>query len=78
MSLLSFNGLLSLADKKGRIEHPQNLYSGFRQAILDSGLIDLSIQGYPYTWVRFKGKPNCDEEGLDRAFVNVRWLDVFS
>lgn len=63
-----FNDLLCQDDKRGLHEHTQWLFSGFRQASSDCNLIDLPMVGYPYTWVRFKGRPNCVEERLDRSF----------
>lgn len=72
-----FNDLLCQDDKRGLHEHTQWLFSGFRQASSDCNLIDLPMVGYPYTWVRFKGRPNCVEERLDRAFVNDSWLAIY-
>ncbi|XVF73428.1 hypothetical protein PTKIN_Ptkin12aG0201100 [Pterospermum kingtungense] len=45
--------------------------------LLDCNLHDMPMQGHPCTWVRFKGKPNCVEERLDRALVNDGWLSLF-
>ncbi|CAN0899756.1 hypothetical protein LINGRAHAP2_LOCUS20455 [Linum grandiflorum] len=72
-----YNDLLSNSEKKGRREHPQSLMDGFRQAVVECGLVDLPLEGYPYTWVRSKGKSGCVEEKLDRAMVNRAWSMAF-
>lgn len=75
-SVGDFNDMLSQDDKKDSVEHPQHLFKGFRQAIMDCSLHDVPMQGFPYTWERFKGKSNCVEERLDRIFVNDEWLAI--
>ncbi|KAJ9558242.1 hypothetical protein OSB04_012856 [Centaurea solstitialis] len=72
-----FNDLLSNDDKKGVHEHPQSLIRGFQQAVSDTHLMDLPMEGYPFTWVKSKGKPTCVEERLDRALVNTRWSSTY-
>ncbi|CAN0876220.1 hypothetical protein LINGRAHAP2_LOCUS11181 [Linum grandiflorum] len=72
-----FNDLLHNDEKRGVRDHPQALMDGFRQAGNDCGLVDLPLEGYPFTWVRSKGKSNCVEERLDRAMVNGAWLQNF-
>jgi len=51
--------------------------NGFRQAILDSGLSDVPIEGYPYTWFKSLGTPRAVEERLDRALANNLWFNLF-
>ncbi|CAN0914972.1 hypothetical protein LINGRAHAP2_LOCUS28862 [Linum grandiflorum] len=72
-----FNDLMYSDEKRGLHDHPQELMDGFRHAVNDCGLVDLPLQGYPFTWVRSKGKSNCVEERLDRAMVNGAWLQAF-
>ncbi|CAN0881461.1 hypothetical protein LINGRAHAP2_LOCUS14251 [Linum grandiflorum] len=72
-----FHDLLHNDEKRGVRDHPQALMDGFRQAVNDCGLVDLPMEGYPFTWVRSKGKSNCVEERLDRAMVNGAWLQNF-
>ncbi|CAN0825908.1 Transposon TX1 uncharacterized 149 kDa protein [Linum grandiflorum] len=72
-----FNDLLHNDEKRGMRDHPQALMDGFRQAVNDCGLVDLPLEGYPFTWVRSKGRSNCIEERLDRAMVNGFWSQVF-
>lgn len=72
-----FNDLLNISDKRGAHDHPNWLFSGFRSAVMDSGLQDLPLQGYPFTWSRSRGKPTGVEERLDRCLVNTSWLGLF-
>jgi hypothetical protein len=44
-----FNDMLSSEDKRGGVAQPQWLIRGFREAVQDSGLIDLPMDGYPFT-----------------------------
>lgn len=71
---LDFNDLLSVGDKRGRVEHPNWMFTGFRSAIMDCRLSDISLQGYPFTWSRHRGKTNFVEERLDRALGNSDWM----
>lgn len=38
-----FNDLLTAADKRGAVEHPNWLFTRFRNDVLESGLIDLPL-----------------------------------
>lgn len=53
----------------GRVEHPDWLLRGFRETVDHCNLLDLPLTGYPFTWVRRKGKIDAIEEKLDRAMV---------
>lgn len=53
------------------------LFRGFRDVVVDCGLHDLPLQGYPFTWARSKGTVDGVEERLDRAMVSSAWLDLF-
>jgi hypothetical protein len=44
-----FNDMLSADDKRGGNDQPPWLLRGFREAVQDSGLIDLPMEGYPFT-----------------------------
>lgn len=72
-----YNDLLSEQDKKGRVEHPQWLYSGFREAIFYCNLTDISLSGYSFTWFRGRNIGNRVEERLDRAMANPAWHSRF-
>jgi exonuclease III len=72
-----FNDILSNEDKRGRVDHPSWRIQGFREAVQDSGLIDMPLHGYSYTWLRSRGEHDVVEERLDRAMATQSWLDLF-
>ncbi|XP_058758104.1 uncharacterized protein LOC131631328 [Vicia villosa] len=72
-----FNDILSCNEKKGSIERPNWLISGFRQAVQDAGLIDIPLEGYPFTWFKSLGTARAVEERLDRAMTNTNWSTLF-
>lgn len=45
-----FNSILEHNEKRGANQQPNNLIQDFREAILDSGLIDFPMSGYRITW----------------------------
>lgn len=61
-------------EKKGRAERPNSLIRGFRKAVEDAGLIDMHMEGYPFTWFKSLGIPRAVEEKLDRALA---WMQIF-
>jgi len=44
-----FNDILDASEKRGRTTRPPWLINGFRQAVIDSGLSDVPIEGYLFT-----------------------------
>jgi hypothetical protein len=72
-----FNDMLSTEDKRGGTTQPQWLIRGFIEAVQDSRLIDLPMDGYPYTWTKGRRAANPTEERLDRALATQSWLDEF-
>lgn len=72
-----FNYLLYADDKLGRIEHPNYLMVGFMEAVQATGLFDIKLEGYQFTWNDRKGTDSAVEERLDRAMANQVWLDLF-
>jgi len=71
------NDILNASEKRGRNNRSQWLVNGFHQAVLDSGLSDVSTEGYPYTWFKSLGTPHAVEERLDRALANNLWFTLF-
>lgn len=69
--------MLDSSDKKGRVEHPNWLFNGFREVIHDCSLFDLPLVGYHYIWSRKRGPVVIVEERIDRALVTEEWLDLF-
>ncbi|KAL8540927.1 hypothetical protein ACS0TY_002257 [Phlomoides rotata] len=57
-------------DKRGRVEHPQWLFQGFREAATDCCLSDILLTGYNFTWFRGQDLDNAVEERLDHAMGN--------
>jgi len=72
-----FNDILDAREKRGRTTTPPWLINGFHQAVLDSGLSDVPVEGYPFTWFISLGTPRAVEERLDRALVTNSWFNFF-
>lgn len=64
-------------DKWGGREHPQNLLTGFVEAVNDCGLIDLGFVGENFTWEKLSGNYNWIQERLDMGLANQEWRNVF-
>jgi len=45
--------------------------------VSDAGLVDVFMEGYPFTWFKSLGTPRAVEERLDRAFANASWFQLF-
>jgi exonuclease III len=73
-----FNDIMDPCEKRGCTSRPQWLINGFRQAVLDAGLSDVPVEGYPFTWFKSLGTPRAVEERLDRALANNAWFNLFS
>uniref|UniRef100_A0A803QFT1 Reverse transcriptase domain-containing protein n=1 Tax=Cannabis sativa TaxID=3483 RepID=A0A803QFT1_CANSA len=71
------NNVLSQTVKKGGRPYPNWLLQGFQDVLSSCNLIDMDMEGYPYTWERGKGTANCIEIRLDRALVSPTWMDNF-
>jgi hypothetical protein len=52
-----FNDIMDDSEKRGRALQPRWLINGLRQAVLDSGLSDVPLEGYPFTWFKSLGTP---------------------
>ncbi|WJX56899.1 hypothetical protein P8452_42513 [Trifolium repens] len=72
-----FNDILSPHEKNGRNERAYWLINGFRSAVLDSGLSDIHMEGYPFTWFKSFGTVKAVEERLDRALATENWHLLF-
>uniref|UniRef100_A0A803NM17 peptidylprolyl isomerase n=1 Tax=Cannabis sativa TaxID=3483 RepID=A0A803NM17_CANSA len=53
------------------------VYSDSKRKGLGCGLVDLSLEGYPFTWEKGKGSSHWVEERLDKALVSHSWLQLF-
>ncbi|XP_024640472.1 uncharacterized protein [Medicago truncatula] len=72
-----FNDILHADEKKGRATRPNWLIRGFRQAVQDANLVDVHMEGYPFTWFKSLGTPRAVEEKLDRALATNSWMHLF-
>jgi exonuclease III len=72
-----FNDILAPSEKKGRHERASWLINGFRSAVLDSGLSDVHMEGYPFTWFKSLGTVRAVEEKLDRALATESWHNYY-
>ncbi|KEH36675.1 endonuclease/exonuclease/phosphatase family protein [Medicago truncatula] len=72
-----FNDIMDASEKRGRTTHSNWLINGFRLTVIDSGLSDVRMDGYPFTWFKSLGTPRAVEERLDRALANVAWFQNF-
>jgi exonuclease III len=64
-----FNDILSNEEKRSGVDHPLWRIRGFRDAVQDSNLVDIPLIGYPFTWVKGRGRHDMKEERLDRAMA---------
>jgi hypothetical protein len=72
-----FNDILSDSEKKGRTVRSSWLINGFRSAVSESGLSDVHMEGYPFTWFKSLGTIRAVEEKLDRALATESWFNFF-
>ncbi|KAH9727416.1 reverse transcriptase domain-containing protein [Citrus sinensis] len=72
-----FNDLFSNSEKRGRRAQPNWKLNGFREAMVDSGLVDLGMEGYQFTWEQGRGTSEWVEERLDRVLANRAWCSLF-
>ena len=72
-----FNDILHADEKKGMATRPNWLIRGFRKAVQDAGLIDVHMEGYPFTWFKSLDTTHAVEEKLDRALVTNFWMHMF-
>ncbi|KAL2998132.1 hypothetical protein AAZX31_09G080400 [Glycine max] len=72
-----FNDILVDEDKCGRVPHPFWFLQGFREAVSNRGVLDITLEGYPYTWGHCRGSNNAVKEKLDHTMVNKIWSDLF-
>lgn len=71
-----FNDIFPPEEKRGRVQQPNWLINGFRQAVLDEGLVDVPMQGYLFTWFKILGCDKVVEEKLDKTLVNNEWCSL--
>ncbi|KAL8465080.1 hypothetical protein ACS0TY_034540 [Phlomoides rotata] len=72
-----FNDILNDREKRGRVLHPLHLLKGFREAVNSSGILDVELTGYPFTWSHCRGSSIFVEERLDEVMGNALWHAMF-
>lgn len=50
-----FNNMLSQEEKQGIHPHPNWLYAGFRNVVVDCDLTDIRLKGHPFTCIKSRG-----------------------
>jgi hypothetical protein len=68
---------LDAKEKIGGSVRARWLINGFRQVVSNAGLVDIFMEGYPFTWFKSLGTPRAVEERLDCAIANTSWLQLF-
>uniref|UniRef100_A0A803NI20 Uncharacterized protein n=1 Tax=Cannabis sativa TaxID=3483 RepID=A0A803NI20_CANSA len=72
------NNVCSLDDKRGGHKYPQALIQGFNNALINGGLHDFNLEGYPFTWERGRGSDHWVEMCIDRAMSakkrGISWM----
>ncbi|XP_019196000.1 PREDICTED: uncharacterized protein LOC109189827 [Ipomoea nil] len=71
-----FNDLLFQSEKRGNNPHPENLLRGFGETLDLCGVLQLPMEGYPYTWERGEGTEDWVEEKLDTAVATMEWREL--
>ncbi|XP_074342489.1 uncharacterized protein LOC141680061 [Apium graveolens] len=71
------NNVVDVCDKLGGSQYPSWLIEGFNDALQDAGLTDMDIVGHQFTWERGRDTNEWMEVRLDRALVNLEWMNLF-
>lgn len=61
----------------GGVPHARSLMAGFQEAVDDSLLSEIDLQGGKFTWEKSRGTANWVKERLDRSFAMREWLHMF-
>jgi len=72
-----FNDILDVKEKRRGSVRARWLINGFRQVVSDAGLVDVFMEGYPFTWFKSVGAPWVVEERFDRTLANGTWFQLF-
>ncbi|CAN1751502.1 hypothetical protein LINPERHAP1_LOCUS4357 [Linum perenne] len=72
-----FNNILNASEQRGRNPRPQFFIAGFRDVVAASNLVNIQLDGYPFTWSRAKDQPHGIEFRLDRALANPDWFMTY-
>ncbi|KAG8634086.1 hypothetical protein MANES_17G012850v8 [Manihot esculenta] len=72
-----YNDIAAPEEKSGGPLRASHLISGFRGALLDSGLSDIQHNGSFLSYTYREGTPFCSKERLDRACSYTAWSGIF-
>ena len=73
----NFNNITAISEKRGGARYPMGLITYFCDSIRDSGLVDLGLHVYQFTWERGKGTTAWVKKKLDRGLANSSWMHMF-
>ncbi|KAJ8774442.1 hypothetical protein K2173_016888 [Erythroxylum novogranatense] len=73
-----FNSILGQHEKKGGKLQPNFLMQDFREGIIEAGVSDLPMSGYPFTWDNGREGDDWVEAKLDRFLANDAWRSRFA
>ena len=76
MCVGDFNDVVSEMEKKGGRRKEKKKIECFQEMINSCGLNDAHYKGQKFTWYRIR-KGELIKERLDRALVNLEWMEVF-
>lgn len=65
-----FNDVRDQTEKKGTHPQPEWLCRGFNSSIVSSGMRDIELSGYQFTWERSRGTAHWVQEKLDRVLAS--------
>ena len=77
LCLGDFNEILSMNEKFGGANHPQQQMDGFREIVNYCGFHDFGYCGLDYTWSNMQEGENRICLRLDRALATPEWLARF-
>lgn len=68
---------MEVNEKFGNHDRPTWMINGFRDVVLDCNLVDIPLDGHPFTWFKSLGTERAVEVRLDRAMVNSEWWSAY-
>lgn len=72
-----FNEILHMEEKKSGNDRDVRMINDFREALEDSGLVDMEFLGRLYTWSNKRCGQQFMEERLDRCLYCTNWKNHF-
>ncbi|CAA0805733.1 Unknown protein, partial [Striga hermonthica] len=69
-----WNDICSSNDKRGGRQRSPGSCEGFNKFITNMGMMEVTMEGYPFTWGNNRQEEGFVEEKLDRVFGSFSWL----